>query len=1293
MTTKRPFYVDFRVLLSTLAVLITILLAVPTSPAQPVATRAQPEDPFPPQGDWYTYANGDDILDLQAQGDVLWSATRAGGLVRWDTTDGSFIQFLDPQDGLVGNTVRDIFIDPNGHKWLATDRGLSVLDDNDTGAKSDDTWYTYTRATTGGALSSDRVTAVAMDGDGYLWIGTAQYWDDVEGLYVGGGLVRLDTQGNLDPADDVVFQTYTLADTLYSEGANVMLGLASDNVTAIVPVADNQIWVATQKHWEWQEADDVTTEGWRQLYGGLSLLNHAGTPETDDDEWKTWTCETGPQSSTAVHCIINDLMLDPATGYVWAAQRGRSVLAFPAQYDFELDAVVFDESDGLATTAVDTIAFGPPDDQEWQHTVWFGVYNSTVDTGRGVCVLDHKGTVADKPDDVWNGGSVSCLTTGDGLPDNRIQAIAAGADRMWFGAGGMFGYAHGIASFDLDQQAIQDHYTTAGTTIPYNYISDVAVGDPLTSWADHIWVGTGNMIEHLYGVGALVLDTHGSHDPSDDTWTQYTRDGTDDNGTAPWTGLGSDNVTAVAIDGDNVWLGTQPVTWVTQQSGGYWIDGGLSVFDGDQWTLRTDANTGGEYSGMYDDRVSDVTVGCNGEIWIALGSLRDNSAVGIHRLDTGGAVHDRGNDLWAGLLRYSTIPSSLVTDMAPDCKRANMWIATAPYFNGYYTIGGGVARFDYANGGWTKWTTDDGIESFDGERTTADMRSIAVGPDGVVYAGALGDKELTTGDLIGSRPWLPAALNWFTGWAWFSHIFENGGWVSAIAVDEDGIAWVGTSRGGLDADGDGAEDDTLAGRFNGGLSLTRDRSEWVTWSPAASDVPVDDIAAIEVAPNGDVWLATNGWGLVRFHPREPGQTPTVTPTRTLTPTPTSTPVEPTITPTPTGVQPRIGSVFLPVVAKNWLSRPLSTPTAVPSPPTPTMSPTATISPTLEPPTSTPAPPSPTPLPPTIALTPTATPTATITPTPQPGTWCSGGGSACLGVSLPSFPTNDLRAIDFADAVLGGEPNGLIVGEDGFVARTTDGGSTWTTSSIGSASLRDVSMADDQVAFVVGDDKGIWRTTDSGVSFAPMQLPAPILDREDDFWAVYAVAPDDAWVMGRELGLILHWDGQAWNLVSSSVGTGIRYTGLAMPDSNTGWAIAEDQNVYRYNGSWALWAFHSFGGPLRAIEFWSASSGWVGADFGVVGRYNDGAWSESRISRAFYSGGITDIDAVSQDEAWAVASLDTGPSAQGAIFHYSDGAWSEVAGTPLGPLYGIWVDDAGTNGWAVGRDGLVMRYVR
>lgn len=118
---------------------------------------------------------------------VVWQTHRER---RWDT-----------QDGLPDNTINTILQTRDGYLWLGTDRGLARFDGVD--FEVFDAWNT-------GALHSERISALAEDADGGLWIGTK-----------GGGLSRL------------------------VEGRFSHVGLSSQFITALCGDREGRVWAAT----------------------------------------------------------------------------------------------------------------------------------------------------------------------------------------------------------------------------------------------------------------------------------------------------------------------------------------------------------------------------------------------------------------------------------------------------------------------------------------------------------------------------------------------------------------------------------------------------------------------------------------------------------------------------------------------------------------------------------------------------------------------------------------------------------------------------------------------------------------------------------------------------------------------------------------------------------------------------------------------------------------------------------------------------------------------------------------
>jgi hypothetical protein len=145
----------------------------------------------------------------------------------------------------------------------------------------------------------------------------------------------------------------------------------------------------------------------------------------------------------------------------------------------------------------------------------------------------------------WDGERLHMVSTGHGLPPNRVSAVAAGADSLWVGTwGGGLGQQQGDGWRRLDDDG------PFGDEASHAWISDLAVD------ADGLWVAT-------YGAGLVRL--------VEGEWQSYRR---------MTSGLPSDMLTRLLVD-DGLWVGAER--------------GGLAHLDGQgQWTAYPLPDTHGE---------------------------------------------------------------------------------------------------------------------------------------------------------------------------------------------------------------------------------------------------------------------------------------------------------------------------------------------------------------------------------------------------------------------------------------------------------------------------------------------------------------------------------------------------------------------------------------------------------------------------------------------------------------------------------------------------------------------------
>ena len=177
-------------------------------------------------------------------------------------------------------------------------------------------------------------------------------------------------------------------------------------------------------------------------------------------------------------------------------------------------------------------------------------------------------------------------------------------------------------------------------------------------------------------------------------------------------------------------------------------------------------------------------------------------------------------------------------------------------------------------------------------------------------------------------------------------------------------------------------------------------------------------------------------------------------------------------------------------------------------------------------------------------------------------------------------------------------------------------------------------------------------------------------------AIWGAVPDDVWAVGGA-GAIRRWQGSGWATVASPATGALRAVmGSAADDV---WAVSERGEVIHFDG--AMWRSHT-GPPTTSLtELWvdAPDDVWVGGPDGLF--HWDGASWEMR-----HAGEITAIDARDPSAVW-IALGET-------IARSTPTGWEDIV-TPAclkGRVDALLVTTGGTDVWAFGAFGLVMRYV-
>jgi predicted CXXCH cytochrome family protein len=219
----------------------------------------------------------------------------------------------------------------------------------------------------------------------------------------------------------------------------------------------------------------------------------------------------------------------------------------------------------------------------------------------------------------------------------------------------------------------------------------------------------------------------------------------------------------------------------------------------------------------------------------------------------------------------------------------------------------------------------------------------------------------------------------------------------------------------------------------------------------------------------------------------------------------------------------------------------------------------------------------------------------------------------------------LRAVDFVDSQTGWVVGGRFGGTgNGAIKRTTDGGSTWTTQTAGlNQVLYGVSMVDTSTGWVVAAGGYVLKTSNGGSNWSSVRPTTQTL------WGVSAVDATHAWAVGAAGTMVRTTDGSTW--ATQTVPTAQVLNAVSFVDTQTGYAVGNRDatlgqgTVLKTSDGGSSWTtltvsyLSSTGVPtplnttMRAVSFRDASTGWIAGDTGLVLFTQDGGatWTSQK----------------------------------------------------------------------------------
>jgi photosystem II stability/assembly factor-like uncharacterized protein len=253
--------------------------------------------------------------------------------------------------------------------------------------------------------------------------------------------------------------------------------------------------------------------------------------------------------------------------------------------------------------------------------------------------------------------------------------------------------------------------------------------------------------------------------------------------------------------------------------------------------------------------------------------------------------------------------------------------------------------------------------------------------------------------------------------------------------------------------------------------------------------------------------------------------------------------------------------------------------------------------------------------------------------------------------LNSGTTQNLNSVDFFD-----ENNGLVVGDNGLILKTIDGGDTWNSVTSGTSNnLNGVSYVNADTTVVVGDSATILRTTDGGSNWVPITVGV-----YSNLFSIDINAGGNGIAGGTDQTILKTDDaGATWSITQTGY-MGGGWQGAQMVDGSIGFVFGSNSIFQPFVGkttnsgtSFSFYNFYfvqgavSYEGKLYDGYFFDDFNGitagrrWDG--YGCISSTSDlNNWTTQHFPTAFYS-----IDFSTETDGYVVGG-------NGTVLHTTDG---------------------------------------
>ena len=287
---------------------------------------------------------------------------------------------------------------------------------------------------------------------------------------------------------------------------------------------------------------------------------------------------------------------------------------------------------------------------------------------------------------------------------------------------------------------------------------------------------------------------------------------------------------------------------------------------------------------------------------------------------------------------------------------------------------------------------------------------------------------------------------------------------------------------------------------------------------------------------------------------------------------------------------------------------------------------------------------------------------------------------------------DLNTVYFSDS-----KRGWIGGDEGFLTHTEDGGASWVEQRIDTKrhAINDIYFANKEVGFALAGDM-IFRSGDGGHSWQESYRisPAAVRGATAELYSLRFNGKKKGWVVGSlargdtvigSLLAITRDSGTTWQVLEA--GTKQELIHIDFVDDERGWIVGAGGAILHTEDAGETWTRQQSGvtETLYHVDFRNSKQGIAVGERGTILITRDAGQTWFKINSPARAT-LLSVQFVSEDNVWVVGR-------SGVILRSGDGGhtWLEQESGTRQNLYALFINKK--EGWAVGGDGLLMKYAQ